>query len=140
MTFSELDRPERVKEKTYSSTFKLSEIEPHILHKALNQIYFDGDYMSFSKFKDLFNIENSYEIFSNTVLSKITVSLESQYQTLDYMPNKEILRIVTDVLKEFLQKVIEVEMRNIGTDIFIHESLNSLHTTPKRKIYKPSQE
>ena len=32
--------------------FKLSEIEPHILHKALNQIYFDGDYMSFSKFKD----------------------------------------------------------------------------------------
>ena len=140
VTFSELDRPERVKEKTYSSTFKLSEIEPHILHKALNQIYFDGDYMSFSKFKDLFNIENSYEIFSNTVLSKITVSLESQYQTLDYMPNKEILRVVTDVLKEFLQKVIEVEMRNIGTDIFIHESLNSLHTTPKRKIYKPSQE
>jgi len=140
VTFSELDRPERVKEKTYNFTFKLSDIESHILHKALNQIYFDGDYMSFSKFKDLFNIENSYEIFSNTVLSKITVSLESQYQTLDYIPNKEILRIVRDVLKEFLQKVIEVEMRNIGTDIFIHESLNSLHITPKRKIYKPSQE
>ena len=92
VTFSELDRPERVKEKTYNFPFKLSEIEPHILHKALNQIYFEGDYISFSKFKDLFNIENSSDLFSKTVLSKITISLESQYQTLDYMPNKEILR------------------------------------------------
>ncbi len=140
VTFSELDRPERVKEKIYNFSFKLSEIEPHILHKALNQIYFNGDYMSFSKFKDLFNIENSCDLFLNTVLSKVTISLESQYQTLDYIPNKQKLRIVTDVLKEFLQKIIEIEKRNIGTKVFIHESLNSLHTSPKRKIYKPSQE
>ena len=57
-----------------------------------------------------------------------------------YMPNKEILRVVTDVLKEFLQKLIEIKKRNIGTEVFIHESLNSLHTSPKRKIYKPSKE
>jgi len=55
------------------------------------------------------------------------------------MPNKQILRVVTDVLKEFFQKIIEIEKRNIGTEVFIHESLNSLHTSPKRKIYKPSQ-
>ena len=140
VTFSKLDRPERVKEKQYNFSFELSEIEPHILNKALNQIYFSGEYMSFSKFKDLFNIENSSELFLNTVLSKLTVSLESQYQTLEYMPNKEILRVVTDVLKEFLQKIIEIEKRNIGTEVFIHESLNSLHTSPKRKIYNPSQE
>jgi len=140
VTFSKLDRPEKVKEKTYNFSFELSEIEPHILNKALNQIYFNGEYMSFSKFKDLFNIENSSELFLNTVLSKLTVSLESQYQTLEYMPNKEILRVVTDVLKEFLQKIIEIEKRNIGTEVFIHESLNSLHTSPKRKIYNPSQE
>ena len=95
--------------------------------------------MSFAKCKDLFNIENSSKLFLNTVLSKLTVSLESQYQTLDYIPNKEILRVVTDVLKEFLHKIIEIEKRNIGTEVFIHESLNSLHTSPKRKFYNPSR-
>ena len=140
VTFSELDRPESVKEKTHDIKFSLSEIEPHILHKALNQIYFDGEYMSFLKFKNLFNIEDSGDLFLNTVLSKLTISLNSQFQTLEYMPNKAILKVVKDVLKEFLQEIIEVKDRNIGTEVLVHERINSLHTSPKRKIFKPSED
>ena len=139
VTFSELDRPERVKEKTHEIKFSLSEIEPHILHKALNQIYFDGEYMSFIIFKNLFNIKTSGDLFTNTVLSKLTVSLNSQFQTLEYMPNNVILKVVKDVLKEFLQEIIEVKERKIGTEVLVHENINSLHTSPTRKIFKLSK-
>ncbi len=140
VTFSELDRPERLREKIYSISFKLSEIEPHILHKAFNRIYFDGKYMSFTKFKELFKIETSKDLFTKSILGELTISLESQYQTFEYIPHEVLLKIATDVLKEFLQNIIEIEKRNIGAEVFIHESLNSLHTIPKRKIYKPSQD
>ena len=49
------------------------------------------------------------------------------------MPNNVILRVVKDVLKDFLQEIIEVKERNIG-EVLVHENINSLHTHQKERF------